>query len=78
MAAQAESFSFYPAHAFTNEPFLRLADLIADHAPGTMRHNCKTWVTCTGTDAVDDDQGPGRRDNGLLHEGVRAVQAELN
>ena len=54
MAAQAESYSFYPAHAFTNEPFLRLADLIADLAPGAMRHNCKTWVTCTGTDAVDD------------------------
>ena len=54
MAAQAEAFSFYPAHAFTNQQFLRLSDLIADLAPGDMRPNCKVWVTCTGTDATDD------------------------
>jgi adenosylmethionine-8-amino-7-oxononanoate aminotransferase len=54
MAEQAEALSFYPAHSFTNQPFLDLCDLIADLAPGEMRNACKTWITCTGTDAIDD------------------------
>ena len=51
---QAERFWFYPAHAFSNEAALELSDLIAAHAPGEMRNACKLWLTCTGTDAVDD------------------------
>ena len=54
MYAQAEKFSFYPAHAFTNEPFLELSDLIVSLAPGDLKDNCRVWVTCTGTDATDD------------------------
>ncbi len=54
MVAQSMHFSFYPAHAFSNDRFLELCDLIAGIAPGDMRQHCKTWVTCTGTDAVDD------------------------
>lgn len=54
MQAQAERFSFYPAHAFTNQPFLDLCDLIVSLAPGGLRDNARVWVTCTGTDAVDD------------------------
>ncbi len=54
MAQQAESFSFYPAHAFSNDKLLELCDLIADIAPGELRHNCKTWMTVTGSDATDD------------------------
>jgi len=54
MYAQAERFSFYPAHAFTNEPFLELSDLIVSLAPGGLKGNSRVWVTCTGTDATDD------------------------
>ena len=54
VAHQAERFWFYPAHAFSNEAALELSDLIAAHAPGQMRNACKLWLTCTGTDAVDD------------------------
>jgi adenosylmethionine-8-amino-7-oxononanoate aminotransferase len=54
MYEQAQRFSFYPAHAFTNQPFLDLSDLIVSLAPGDLRDNCRVWVTCTGTDATDD------------------------
>lgn len=54
MAKQAEDFVFYPAHAFSNARLLELGDLIADIAPGELRHNCKTWMTVTGSDATDD------------------------
>lgn len=51
--AQSEAFVYNPSHAFVNQPALNLADLIAEHAPGEMRHNCKTWFTVSGTDATD-------------------------
>jgi len=54
MAEQAKKFSFYPAHAFTNAPFLELCDLIVELAPGDLKNNSRVWVTCTGTDATDD------------------------
>jgi len=54
MAAQAQAFSYNPTHAFINQPFLDLADLIAGLAPGEMYQNCKVWFAVTGTDAVDD------------------------
>lgn len=54
MHKQADKFSFYPAHVFSNEQALELGKIISDNAPGEMRNNCKTWLTCTGTDATDD------------------------
>jgi len=54
MYEQAQMFSFYPAHAFTNEQFLKLSDMIVFLAPGELRDNSRVWVTCTGTDATDD------------------------
>jgi adenosylmethionine-8-amino-7-oxononanoate aminotransferase len=54
MAEQAEKFSFYPAHAFTNQPFLDLSDLIVSLAPGELKNNSRVWLACTGTDATDD------------------------
>ena len=54
MAEQAQKFSFYPAHAFSNQPFLDLADLVVSMAPGGLKDNSRVWVTCTGTDATDD------------------------
>jgi adenosylmethionine-8-amino-7-oxononanoate aminotransferase len=54
MYDQAQHYSFYPAHAFTNQPFLDLCDLVVDLAPGTLRNASRVWVTCTGTDATDD------------------------
>jgi len=54
MAEQAEKFSFYPAHAFTNQPFLDLGDLVVSLAPGELKDKSRVWVTCTGTDATDD------------------------
>jgi adenosylmethionine-8-amino-7-oxononanoate aminotransferase len=54
MNEQAGRFSFYPAHAFTNQAFLDLCDLVVSLAPGALKDNARVWVTCTGTDAVDD------------------------
>ena len=54
MAEQAEKFSFYPAHVFTNQPFLDLSDLVVSLAPGELKDHSRVWVTCTGTDATDD------------------------
>ncbi len=54
MYEQAQKFSFYPAHAFTNQPFLDLCDLIVSLAPGELKGNSRVWITCTGTDATDD------------------------
>ena len=54
MHAQGKRVSFAPTHAFTNEPSLRLAHMISERAPGLMRGRCRTWLSCTGTDAVDD------------------------
>ena len=54
MYEQAQKFSFYPCHTFTNQPFLDLCDLIVSLAPGDLRGNSRVWATCTGTDATDD------------------------
>lgn len=54
MYEQAQKFSFYPAHAFTNEKFLELSDLVVSLAPGELREKSRVWITCTGTDATDD------------------------
>jgi adenosylmethionine-8-amino-7-oxononanoate aminotransferase len=54
MAAAAEAYSFYPAHAFSNPKLLELCDLLAAIAPGELRHNCKVWMTVTGSEATDD------------------------
>ena len=54
MTKQAEAYSFYPAHTFSNARLLELADLIAEIAPGELRHNCKTWMSVTGSEATDD------------------------
>ncbi len=54
MYDQAQKFSFYPAHAFTNEKFLELSDLVVSLAPGELKENSRVWITCTGTDATDD------------------------
>ncbi len=54
MYRQAQKVSFAAPHVFTNEPLMALGHLVAEHAPGKMRNNCRTWFTCTGTDAVDD------------------------
>ncbi len=54
MYEQAKQFSFYPAHAFTNDKFLELSDLVVSLAPGDLKDNSRVWVTCTGTDATDD------------------------
>ncbi len=54
MFDQSQKFSFYPAHAFTNEQFLELSDLVVSLAPGGLKDASRVWVTCTGTDATDD------------------------
>jgi len=54
MFDQAQHFSFYPAHAFTNERFLELSDMVVSLAPGGLKDASRVWVTCTGTDATDD------------------------
>jgi adenosylmethionine-8-amino-7-oxononanoate aminotransferase len=41
MYEQAQKFSFYPGHAFTNQAFLDLSDLIVSLAPGELRDNSR-------------------------------------
>lgn len=54
MHEQSKKFSFYPCHAFSNQAFQELAEMLVKLAPGSMRDHAKVWVTCTGTDATDD------------------------
>jgi adenosylmethionine-8-amino-7-oxononanoate aminotransferase len=53
MCVQAKQFCFAAPHVFSNKPMLDLGQLVAEHAPGTMKNNCRTWFGCTGTDAID-------------------------
>ena len=54
IARQAEDYSFYPAHVFSNAKLLELAELMAEIAPGELRDDCKIWMTVTGSEATDD------------------------
>jgi adenosylmethionine-8-amino-7-oxononanoate aminotransferase len=54
MYAQMEKVSFAAPHVMTSGPLAALGEAVTDRAPGTLRNNCRTWFTCTGTDAVDD------------------------
>jgi len=54
MHQQANAFSFYPAHAFSNQVFCDLTETIVKLAPAGLKDNSKVWITCTGTDATDD------------------------
>lgn len=53
MYAQMEKVSYAATHVFATEPHLRLGEVIAGKAPRELRNNCRTWITCTGTDSVD-------------------------
>jgi adenosylmethionine-8-amino-7-oxononanoate aminotransferase len=53
MYEQSKKVCFAAPHLFTNEAQIRLGQLVAEKAPGTMRNNCRTWLGTTGTDAVD-------------------------
>ena len=44
MAEQARQFSFYPAHAFTNQPFLDLSDLVVSLAPGELKDKSRVLL----------------------------------
>ena len=54
MYEQGKKVAFASPHFFTNEPMLKLGGMIQERAPGEMRNHCRTWFSCTGTDAVDD------------------------
>jgi len=54
MREQAKRIAFAAPHYFTNEPMLKLGQMVRERAPGEMQNNCRTWFSCTGTDAVDD------------------------
>lgn len=53
MYKQAQQVCFAAPHLFTNTATVRLSQVVASHAPGEMRDNCRTWFGTTGTDAVD-------------------------
>ena len=53
MYKQAQKVCFAAPHLFTNQAQVELSQLVASHAPGSMRDNCRTWFGTTGTDAVD-------------------------
>ncbi len=61
MAKQAEDYSFYPAHTFSNPRLLELADLMASIAPGELRNNCKIWMSVTGSESTDDSSRLARQ-----------------
>jgi adenosylmethionine-8-amino-7-oxononanoate aminotransferase len=54
MYEQGKKVSFAAPHVFTNEPMLKLGQMIKERAPGTMRDNCRVWFSCTGSNSVDD------------------------
>ena len=54
MYAQSEKFNFYPAHAFSNQPFRDLSERLVHLAPAAMRDDSKVWLTDSGTGANED------------------------
>ena len=54
MHEQAQRVSFAAPHLFAHQSSLDLGQAISARAPGTLRENCRIWLNCTGTDAVDD------------------------
>ncbi len=54
MHEQGCRVAFAAPHVFTNEPLLRLGQMVSERAPGALRDSCRIWFSCTGTDAVDD------------------------
>lgn len=54
IAEQGRRVSLAAPHVFTTEPVLKLGELIAEKAPGTLRQNCRSWFSVTGTDSTDD------------------------
>jgi len=54
MYEQACRVAYAATHAFTTEAVLTLGPMVVAHAPGTMRDNCRLWLSNTGTDAMDD------------------------
>lgn len=54
MYEQGKRIAFASPHIFTNEPMLKLGQMITERAPGAMRNNCRAWFSCTGSDSVDD------------------------
>lgn len=61
MYEQGKRVSFAAPHLFTNAPLLKLGRIVSEHAPGSMRNNCRTWFGMTGTDAVDSALRLARR-----------------
>ncbi len=53
MYQQSQKVCFAAPHLFTNAAQVKLGQIVASHAPGSMRNNCRTWFGTTGTDAVD-------------------------
>jgi len=54
MYEQARQVAYAATHAFTTEAVLKLGAMVVERAPGTMRRNCRLWLSNTGTDAVED------------------------
>jgi adenosylmethionine-8-amino-7-oxononanoate aminotransferase len=54
MYEQAKKVSYAAPHVFSNEPSVRLGQIIASKAPGTLRNNVRSWISVTGTDSTDD------------------------
>lgn len=54
MYEQGKRVSFAAPHVFTSEPMLKLGQMVKERAPGNLRDNCRTWFSCTGSNAVDD------------------------
>lgn len=54
MYEQGKKVTYASPHVFTNEPVLRLGEMVSERAPGTLRNNCRIWFSNTGTDSTDD------------------------
>ena len=54
MYEQGKKFNFYPAHAFSNQPFRDLSQMLVKMAAAGMRDDSKVWTTDSGTGANED------------------------
>jgi len=54
MYEQASKVAYACPHVFTNQPLLRLGQMVSERVPGALRNNCRIWFSNTGTDSVDD------------------------
>jgi adenosylmethionine-8-amino-7-oxononanoate aminotransferase len=73
MHEQGRKVSYFATHVFTNEAVLSLGEAVARRAPFRLQGECRSWFSCSGTDAVDDSIRLARQFHLANGDGTRHI-----